>query len=85
MGMTVLKDRGLTKGPVDDLARQSFAGMAHFAGTGPTGSSCSKCQNWDFVNQKAGSARCKKYQNITGKPGSTVPDSARGCKYFEAR
>lgn len=83
--MTVLKDRGLTEGPVDDLARKSFAGMAHFAGTGPHNANCSQCQNWDVSQQKSGAARCTKYQRITGLPGPMVPDCAQACKYFEAR
>ena len=82
--MTILKERGFTEGPVDALARQSFAGMAHFAGTGK-GDRCMQCVHWDRENVRLGAAKCWKYQRLTNKPGAAVPGEASSCKYFERR
>jgi hypothetical protein len=86
--MTILKELGLFEGPVDKLARQSFSGMAHFAGTGPRGATCKQCRLWDndpVKSPDAPKAQCKKYQQITNHPGNEVPSIAAACKYFEAR
>lgn len=84
----------LTAGPVDTLARASYPGMAHFAGTGPHGKTCRECIFWNHVlydyRAKNGKfrglilpANCKKYKQITQSVGDKVPDDAGSCKYFE--
>lgn len=42
----------LTPGPVDTLARASYPGMAHFAGTGPNISTCRECDFWGVASGK---------------------------------
>jgi hypothetical protein len=84
----ILKQRGLFEGPVDKLARQSFAGMAHFAGTGPRGATCKQCKLWNYDPIKSPDetkARCWKYKQITNHNGGLVPSVALACKYFEPR
>lgn len=84
----------LTTSPVDALARASHPGMAHFARTGPVNTTCRECIFWDHgphdYRAKGGKyrgliepARCKKYQQITARPGDKVPDDAPACRYFE--
>lgn len=96
--MTLFKDviqEHLTSSPVDTLARQSYSGMAHFAGTGPHLKTCRECIFWDHgqydyrakngkYNGQIKPARCKKYRQITNQPGDEVPDEAAACKYFDA-
>lgn len=95
--MTLFKDHiqdHLTPSPVDTLARQSYSGMAHFAGTGPHLKTCRECLFWDHqpfsYRSKNGKysgqikpACCKKYQQITSQIGDAVPDEAAACKYFD--
>jgi hypothetical protein len=76
------------------MARATFTGMAHFAGTGPEGMSCRQCLHWDHreydYHSKNGkyhglikAASCKKFKAMTNKQGDPVPDNADACKYFE--
>lgn len=95
--MTLFKEAlqdHLTPAPVDDLARASYAGMAHFAGTGPAGKTCRECAFWAHgpydYRAKVGKYRgliepatCNKYRRITTRTGSKVPDDAMACRYFE--
>lgn len=85
----------LTAAPIDVLARASYPGMAHFAGTGPRGSTCRECIFFDHgphdYRSKNGKhrgliepAKCKKYQQITMQAGAKIPDDAAACKYFDA-
>lgn len=84
----------LTTVPIDTLVRQSFSGMAHFAGTGPNGRTCRECIFFNHgpydYRAKNGKYRgeilpadCKKYQQITQCKGDAVPDVAAACKYFD--
>ena len=84
----------LTEAPIDRFARASHPGMAHFAGTGPHGSTCRECIFWAHgphdYRAKNGKYRgliepatCKKFQQMTGVMGSKIPDDALACKYFE--
>jgi hypothetical protein len=78
----------------DRLSRSSFAGMAHFADTGPAGRTCRECRFWQHVqygyHSRVGKyhglikpSACAKYRAITGRAGAPVPDDAMACKYFE--
>ncbi len=84
----------LTPAPIDVLARISHPGMAHFAGTGPRGSTCRECVFWAHgphdYRAKNGkwrglieAATCKKYRQITMQTGGKIPDDAAACKYFD--
>jgi hypothetical protein len=77
------------------LARDTFPGMAHFAGTGPAGLSCRVCTNWSIGSQdwyasggKHGGAPkprgCRAFSKFTmGRDGAKVPHDAKACKHFE--
>jgi hypothetical protein len=83
--MSVLKERGFTAAPADKLARQSFPGMAHFAGTSPTGDgTCRECKSWDREHpNNQGAATCHKFRQLTNQRGGNVPSNALACKYFD--
>lgn len=82
--------------PVDRLAASTHAGQAHFAGSGPSGSTCRECVffswlatgGWHSNTGKHGGAPkpacCAKYRALTGQAGSKVPHDAGACKYFDA-
>ena len=86
--MTVLKELGLFEAPIDKLARQSYAGMAHFAGTGPEGATCNRCMHYDYdpiKNSGMMERPCKQFQRLTGKLGKSVPALASACRHFEPK
>ena len=84
--MAILKELGLFETPTDKLARQSYAGMAHFAGTGPDGKYCGDCRHLDR-GKGPGKLEypCSKFKALTGKIGRSVPVSAASCRHFEAK
>ena len=68
-------------------------GMAHWAGTGPTGLTCRECSFYEFVGYKSnrGSHRggtlkngsCNKYEVLIRRRGPKIPFESAACKYFE--
>lgn len=92
--MTILPNKApsdghLTKGAMESEARQTYPGMAHFAGTGPDGMTCRECLHYAIgVELKAGGRKpgsCGKYPRLAeGRTGLTkIPPNAAACKYFE--
>ena len=95
--MTLFKEElqeHLAATPFDTNVRASYPGMAHFARTGPQGSTCRECSNWKHdkwdYHSKSGKhhglikpASCRKYREIIGVEGARVPDDAQACKYFD--
>ncbi len=69
--------------------RRSHKGQAHFAGTGPGNKSCRECVSWQHTGRYSldgpKPAPCRKFKELTGKPGAEVPHSAWACKYFEQK
>lgn len=74
-----------------DLEQQvarTIPGMAHWAGTGPAGSTCGTCRYFTSVSRGLGSStRCDKYsQMMNGRSGpKKLPPETAGCKYFEKK
>ena len=68
-------------------AAMTHKGMAHFAGTGPAGKHCRECVFWQKTGRWFGSgpapARCGKFQQLTRRPGPSVPHNAHACRHFE--
>lgn len=62
--------------------RDTVAGMAHFAGTGPVGSHCTDtkytrgCRFYD-------KERCIKYRELTNEVGAKIAGNPPACKYYE--
>lgn len=85
----------LTK-PHDELTQQrykdSHAGMAHWAGTGPEGTTCRQCQHaYDFdryskshktMAGRLRNARCRRYQGMTGRKGNKFDPNTASCRFF---
>ena len=65
-----------------DSINASFAGMAHFAGTGPNGARCRDCKFWVDVSRRLNKP-CRKFKSLRGRRGPLVPGTASACKYFE--
>jgi hypothetical protein len=89
----------LTEGYEPVLARQiclTAPGMAHFAATGPFGSTCSGCSFWGYWRQVRNVAGdtvgtqfrrscCGKYFELTRKHGPGIPGNTEACRYFQQR
>ncbi len=73
--------------PVIQKASRTHRGMAHFAGTGPSGKTCRECANWVVAagsRAKCKAASCSAYRRMmNGRVGQSFP-AAAACKYFEA-
>jgi len=88
---------GINRVGQEEFARQlarTFVGMAHLAGTGPSGTTCRECAHWlhrsswakaDFEHQGAPKpAPCRRYQQLTHRTRSErVPHCAQACQHFE--
>lgn len=53
-------------------------GMAYFAGTGPIGKTCGKCEF--FKNRK-----CQMFFTLIKTTGDNIKGSFKACKYFEQK
>lgn len=73
--------------------RKTPPGMAHLAGTGPSGETCRTCRFFEAGKYYATGGKhrgqlrpapCAKYRQLSnGVKGAAVPHSARACKHFE--
>jgi hypothetical protein len=72
--------------------RTTQPGMAHFANTGPFGTTCGECvflgyfktrrtTGGDAVKTKHVRA-CAKYHALTGKHGAVLPPNTPSCRHF---
>lgn len=79
-------DPNLTKDEkTDELMRGTVAGMAHFAGTGPSGKTCGDCKFLTYINIKGAHARCAMFQKLMGKYGPVdIPSYTLACRHFVA-
>jgi hypothetical protein len=85
--MTILAKDHMTAAPFDNMARETFKGMAHFAGTGPRFTQCRACAFWDHASpDKRGvikPARCKKFRSLIGVDGAKIPGETPSCRHFQ--
>jgi hypothetical protein len=77
--------------------RQTYAGMATWAATGPTGMTCRECRHWSGCGRESGRYAsaglmgaplkprpCAKFATLmNGKIGPAVPHSADACRFLE--
>ncbi len=79
----------------DDVSERGFQetapGMAHWAGSGPTGTTCRECVYFTgkTYHSKAGGFRggskpapCLKFKQLMRQKGPPVPHDSAACKYF---
>ena len=71
---------------VPDREDDMKPGMAHFAGTGPRGKTCSMCKHRgytppDWVKISYG---CAMFFKLTQRPGPTVQPNWAACRHFAA-
>ena len=89
-----------TSGPMSSEAKETAPGMAHFAGTGPSGKTCGDCVNRgyyrkrtpkfnertnEWVEKSYKTAGCAKFNQLTGNHGPTIDTKLHACKYFEEK
>lgn len=81
---------------LEDKRRRTWPGMAHWAGTGPTGKTCRMCNSWTGCGVESGyyanggkhkgavkPRPCEKYQELmAGETGPAIPHETQACKYF---
>ncbi len=70
----------------DDLSERGFretaAGMAHWAGSGPPHTQCRECVHFLDKGKKG---TCGKYSQMMRKKGPTFAGYFAACKYFGKR
>lgn len=75
--------------------RATAPGMAHWAGSGPTGTTCRECAHWTgcggevgYYSKKGGGGgvikprKCAQYRKMMTEAGPGVPHETPSCKYF---
>jgi len=71
----------------ENKRRMTHAGMAHWAGTGPRGTTCGDC--FYLVSKPHGlgsTMRCDKYRQMMKHWGTApIPRTTPSCKYFIER
>lgn len=85
-----------TKAEFDQQVRVTYLGQAHFAGTGPAGTTCRQCRFW-HLSDADGEPQPPYYSGETGelhkarcnrpmmnKAHRRVPHDAPSCRLFEA-
>lgn len=60
---------------------RSYAGMAHFAGTGPILATCRECAFFHKPGRN-GDAICEKFVELTSIKSKKVPGTASACRHF---
>lgn len=66
------------------LLSRTVVGMAHFAGTGPSGAVCNQCTFWLTRSGKK-KPICDKYRQMTGDAGKSIPGAQMSCRHFEKK
>jgi ribosomal protein L32 len=64
----------------DRRVRTTAPGMAHFAGTGPQGTTCDGCAHLTLRHRV-----CRQYERISGRHGTPLPPAQESCRYFTVR
>lgn len=73
-----------TDSGMDKKISETHPGMAHFAGTGFTRSTCTGCEFFT-INARKTKGTCGKFSAMMGRKGPSFPPEALSCKYYEAR
>lgn len=94
----LIASKNLTKahGELQQNISQTYAGMAHFAGTGPRNASCRGCAHWIYSEAERlvfrrdpdtkvlKLRRCHKFQRMTQcENARAVPHFALACRHYD--
>lgn len=60
-------------------------GMAHFTGTGPAGTQCLDCAFFVVGDKMISSGTCRKYMQLTRRPGIRFNGRMASCRYIERK
>ena len=61
---------------------QAKSGMAHFAGGGPAGATCGKCEHYGWKEMEK---KCVKFREMAHEWGANLKKAQSACKYFQPR
>jgi hypothetical protein len=64
----------------DRRVQATAPGMAHFAGTGPQGTTCDACAHLTPRYRL-----CRQYERMSGRRGTPLPPAQPSCRYFTVR
>lgn len=70
----------------NEMVRLTPSGMAHWATTGPKGTTCRECTNFEKPEYKDDMLRvskCRMYRVLSYREGKPVPHETPSCKFFE--
>src|SRR5262249_39721909 len=88
--MSIAPTPYLTAGYAPELELQiskTRPGMAHFADTGPCGTTCGECAHFGYLRQprnRTGTrAGCAEFHRLTDKHGPVIADTTPSCRYFQ--
>ncbi len=63
------------------LMEATPSGMAHWSGTGPSGTVCGQCRFYGSSTQYRNS--CSRYYEIFWQHGAAFPAESPSCQYFK--
>jgi hypothetical protein len=80
----------------DRLVKQTLPGMAHWAGTGPAGTTCEQCRFFGYsvplrngagntVGTKNHPKSCHRFFELMKQHGKPLMPSTPSCRHFEPR
>jgi hypothetical protein len=78
---------------LEEKIRQTWSGMAHWAGTGPIWATCGKCKYFGYHRYKqnrrgetvASGIRpnaCRRFFELTNAHGPSFPKNTPSCRHF---
>jgi hypothetical protein len=81
---------------LDRLVKQTLPGMAHWAGTGPPGTTCEQCKHFGYsaplrnrrgktVGAKNYPKSCHRFFELMQQHGPPLRPSTLSCRHFEPR
>jgi hypothetical protein len=81
---------------LDRFVRNTPAGMAHWSGTGPDGTTCNDCRHFGFrevKRDKQGNVlsttrrdeRCGRFYDLMNRCGDKIRPATPSCRHFEPK
>jgi hypothetical protein len=74
---------------LERLVEATPPGMAHWAGTGPAGTTCVECRSYGYDPELGGIVglvhphSCRRLFQMTGRPGPAFSPWTPSCKHFQ--